>query len=110
MRCAASTGLPTTFRANHRQRLSGSDANLRAAELLPNIVRVTRRSRAARLNGASWAAKSRVLSAWALLPLLVCSTGCATMGLRAAVDMKVEAAPQSPPDALVYIDDQYIGS
>jgi hypothetical protein len=32
------------------------------------------------------------------------------MGLRAAVDMKVEAAPQSPPDALVYIDDQYIGS
>jgi hypothetical protein len=32
------------------------------------------------------------------------------MGLRAAVDMKVEATPQSPPGALVYIDDQYIGS
>jgi hypothetical protein len=36
------------------------------------------------------------------------SLGCATMGLRAAVSMKVEKAPEAPKDALVYIDGQYV--
>jgi len=54
--------------------------------------------------------KPRVFSALGVLILGALCSGCATMGLRAAVDMKVEATPTSPPSALVYIDDQYIGS
>jgi PEGA domain len=34
--------------------------------------------------------------------------GCATMGLRAAVSMKVEKTADTPRDALVYIDGQYV--
>lgn len=36
--------------------------------------------------------------------------GCATMGMRSAVDMHVTIGPETPPEALVYIDGQYIGS
>lgn len=32
------------------------------------------------------------------------------MGLQAAVSMKVERDPSAPKDALVYIDEQYIGT
>lgn len=32
------------------------------------------------------------------------------MGLRAAVNMKVEIAPGTPKRALVYIDEQFIGT
>lgn len=32
------------------------------------------------------------------------------MGLRSAVSMKVERDPDTPKDALVYIDEQYIGT
>jgi hypothetical protein len=34
--------------------------------------------------------------------------GCATMGLRAAVSLKVEKSASTPRDALVYIDGEYL--
>ena len=37
-------------------------------------------------------------------------SGCATMGLRSAVDMTVKMGPHAPPSALVYINGNYIGS
>jgi hypothetical protein len=37
------------------------------------------------------------------------STGCATMGLRSAVNMTVTLAPGTPASALVYFDEKYIG-
>jgi len=51
---------------------------------------------------------TRSLSAMALLALLL--GGCATMGLKSAVSMKVEREPSAPKDALVYVDEQYIGT
>ncbi len=45
-----------------------------------------------------------------LLGALLVSGGCATMGLRSAVDMTVKMGHGAPPSALVYIDGQYIGS
>jgi len=36
--------------------------------------------------------------------------GCATMGLRSAVPMKVERPEGTPKDALVYVDEQYVGT
>ncbi len=47
------------------------------------------------------------------LPLLLLShlsLGCATAGLRSAVSMSVERSEKSPKSALVYIDEQYIGT
>jgi hypothetical protein len=38
------------------------------------------------------------------------SSGCATMGLRSAVDLSVKLGEHAPPSALVYIDGQYIGT
>src|SRR6187551_907556 len=37
-------------------------------------------------------------------------SGCATMGLKSAVSMKVERDPAAPKDALVYIDEQFVGT
>lgn len=37
-------------------------------------------------------------------------SGCATMGLRSAVDMTVKMGPHAPASALVYINGSYIGS
>lgn len=48
----------------------------------------------------------RLLGLSALLGLA--SSGCATMGLRSAVSMKVSRAEETPKDALVYIDGQYV--
>lgn len=45
---------------------------------------------------------------WAVV--LGSSAGCATMGLRSAVDMRVQMSPNTPPSALVYVDGHYIGS
>ena len=45
-----------------------------------------------------------------LLALIAQLGGCATMGLRSAVDFSVKVAPETPGSALVYIDDQYIGT
>ncbi len=36
--------------------------------------------------------------------------GCATMGLRSVVPMKVERPEGTPKDALVYVDEQYVGT
>lgn len=36
--------------------------------------------------------------------------GCATFGLRSAVTMHVERHEDTPKDALVYVDEQYIGT
>lgn len=36
--------------------------------------------------------------------------GCATMGVRSAVDLTVEVEEGTPGTALVYIDEQYIGT
>ena len=49
---------------------------------------------------------------WTVLITLTAafSGGCATMGLRSAVSMKVERDPKTPRDALVYIDEQYVGT
>ena len=41
---------------------------------------------------------------------LACSPGCATMGLRSAVNMSVQVAPGTPKESLVYIDGNYIGT
>lgn len=41
---------------------------------------------------------------------LLCSTSCATMGMRSAVDLSVKVAQGTPGAALVYIDGRYIGS
>ncbi len=46
----------------------------------------------------------------ALFLALSLALGCATMGLRSAVSMKVKRDPKAPADALVYIDEQYIGT
>ena len=46
----------------------------------------------------------------ALLLLLACLSGCATMGLKSAVDLRVTVAPGTPEQALVYIDEQYVGT
>lgn len=45
--------------------------------------------------------------------LLACLWGpsaCATMGLRSAVDMTVQVSENTPKEALVYIDGNYIGT
>lgn len=63
-----------------------------------------------RPNIPSPALKPRTLGRLGLLALVLLSTGCATMGLRAAVDLHVEVTRRSPESALVYIDDHYIGS
>ncbi len=56
---------------------------------------------------SAWGA-ARVFVA-ALLALGVAG-GCATQGLRPAVSMKVERHEDTPKSALVYIDEQYIGT
>jgi len=38
------------------------------------------------------------------------ATACATQGLRAAVTMHLERHEGTPRDALVYVDEQYIGT
>lgn len=57
---------------------------------------------------------SRVTSGLARLVLIFAcigfSAGCATMGLRSAVDMTIQVAPGTPKEALVYIDGYYIGT
>lgn len=45
-----------------------------------------------------------------LLATSLLLSGCATMGLRSAVDMTVEAKADAPGNALVYIDGKYIGT
>lgn len=40
----------------------------------------------------------------------VALSGCATMGVRSAVDLTVEVEEETPGSALVYIDEQYIGT
>lgn len=45
-----------------------------------------------------------------LVALLGAVTACATQGLRAAVTMHVERHEDTPRDALVYVDEQYIGT
>jgi hypothetical protein len=51
-------------------------------------------------------------SALVFVVLLAClgASGCVSYGLRPAVSMKVEFAPDAPKSALVYIDEQYIGT
>ncbi|HSC86324.1 MAG TPA: PEGA domain-containing protein [Polyangiaceae bacterium] len=51
-----------------------------------------------------------VRPAWAILLGSALLFGCATMGMRSAVSMKVTRDPKAPRDALVYIDEQYIGT
>jgi len=62
----------------------------------------------------SWSARSSAAAAprglLAALAVLSLCAGCATMGLKSAVSMKVEREPSAPKDALVYIDEQYIGT
>ena len=41
---------------------------------------------------------------------VVVQSGCATMGLRSAVDLTVEIAPGTPGKALVYVDEHYVGT
>lgn len=53
--------------------------------------------------GLAAASSAVVLSAVVL-------AGCATMGLRSAVDVKFSAPPDAPGRALVYVDEQYIGN
>jgi hypothetical protein len=36
--------------------------------------------------------------------------GCMTMGLRSAVDVTFQAAPQTPGRALVYVDGTFVGT
>ncbi|NLE88467.1 MAG: PEGA domain-containing protein [Myxococcales bacterium] len=66
----------------------------------------------------------RFLRPWVLRPIrsraarsfvpallaLALAAGCATQGLRPAVSMKVERHEDTPKSALVYIDEQYIGT
>ncbi len=42
--------------------------------------------------------------------LLLGLSGCATMGVRSAVDLRVDYPKGTPGEALVYIDGQYIGT
>lgn len=43
-----------------------------------------------------------------LIALALAGSGCATMGLRSAVSMKVTRGEDTPKDALVSIDGQYV--
>ena len=55
----------------------------------------------------------RSRAAWSFVPALLAislAEGCATQGLRPAVSMKVERHEDTPKSALVYIDEQYIGT
>jgi hypothetical protein len=55
----------------------------------------------------------RSRAAWSFVPALLAlalAAGCATQGLRPAVSMKVERHEDTPKSALVYIDEQYIGT
>jgi len=45
-----------------------------------------------------------------LLGVALSASGCATMGLRSAVDMTVKIGERTPRSALVYIDGRYIGT
>ncbi len=56
----------------------------------------------------AWVPRVGALGCLALF--LALPLGCATMGLRSAVSMTVKPGEQTPADALVYIDGQYIGS
>lgn len=49
----------------------------------------------------------RVLVVVSSMTLLV---GCMTMGLRSAVDVTFQAAPQTPGRALVYVDGAFVGT
>jgi len=42
--------------------------------------------------------------------LFLGGAGCATMGLRAAVSLRLSAPPEAPRDALVYVDGQFVGN
>ncbi len=50
-----------------------------------------------------------LLAALLALASPVLAGGCATMGLRSAVSMKIERTESAPASALVYIDGTYIG-
>lgn len=54
-----------------------------------------------------WSAGARK-GVWILL--LFGLSACHTMGLTAAVSMKVDRARGTPGDALVYIDEQFVGT
>jgi hypothetical protein len=41
---------------------------------------------------------------------LTFAVGCATMGVRSAVSMKVKRTDSAPKDALVYVDEEFIGT
>jgi len=51
-----------------------------------------------------------LLGSLALLSGCVLLSGCMTMGLRSAVDVSFQAAPETPGRALVYVDGVFIGT
>ncbi len=53
---------------------------------------------------------SRLAQIALLIVSLAITSGCATMGLRSAVNMSVQVASGTPKEALVYIDGNYIGT
>lgn len=58
---------------------------------------------------ASRRGRARAVSVGLVSCALLClELGCATMGLRSAVSMKVSRSDATPKDALVYIDGQYV--
>lgn len=55
-------------------------------------------------------ALQRACLGFSLLVLALSLPGCMTMGLRSAVDLTVEMSSDSPDAALVYVDEQYVGT
>jgi hypothetical protein len=55
--------------------------------------------------------ESRPLSLGALLACaMLFLSGCATMGLKSAVDLTMQPGKEAPGGALVYVDERYVGT
>lgn len=67
-------------------------------------------TRAAVLRLAVALRRATVLPLAGTLLLGSSQSGCATMGVRSAVDLTVEVEDGTPGSALVYVDEQYIGT